>query len=190
MKIYNLEDNLTNEFMYVYSPACKAFKTFNKEAGCICNDFNSEINDWDYVSIITKDKYKSGCTVKTKCSFKSFGAPLIVFSNDITKDENGYLRYGHHYEIVAYENGINVWCIDPDPSNTQRAVAVKKVDFIEFPVEAGSEFELEVKIEGNKITSKMLGFELVAEDDTVPEEFHVGITACEGKNYFYEFSAE
>ncbi len=190
MKNFNLEKNLCDEFMYVYSPAVKDFKTFIQNEGNICNEFNKKINDWDYISIVTKEKYKSGCVVKTKCSFDKFGAPLIVFSDDITTDENGYKRYGHHYEVVAYEDGINVWCIDPDPSRVERPIAPKRIAFAEFPVEAGKEIELEVEICEGKIISRMLGCELVAEDCGIPAEFHVGITACEGKNYFYGFSVE
>jgi hypothetical protein len=50
--------------------------------------------------------------------------------------------------------------------------------------------ELEVEIEKGKITAKLCGKTIVAEDSEIPESFHVGITACEGENTFSEFIIE
>lgn len=189
MKSYIFKRGVSDDFMYVYSPNCKAYKEFTIRDGCICNGYNGEINDWDYISIVTKEKYSQGTIIKTKCSFEKYGAPLIVFSDDISKVD-GVLKYGHHYEVVAYENGINIWSIDPMPENPERPIKTKKIGFIEFSINAGDIIELEVKIGENKIMASIGEYKIEAEDERVPSNFHVGITACEGKNFFTELTIQ
>lgn len=187
MRKYKLCKSISDDFMYVYSPACKAYKEFVVEDDCIHNSFNEEINDWDYISIVTKDKYTSGVTVKTKCAFEKFGAPLIVFTDDIFEGKDGRPTYGHHFEIVAYEDGINIWSIVPWWERTERPIKSERIGFIEFPVDANALVELEVKIEKGKIIATLCGKTVDVEYSSIPEEFHVGITACEGVNKFTEF---
>ena len=190
MKKYQFAKGISNDFMYVYSPICKAFKEFITEDDCIRNSYNEDIKDWDYISIVTKEKYPQGVTIATTCSFDKYGAPLIVFGNDITKDENGRLRYGHHFEVVAYENGVNIWSIVPWPEREERPIKPTKIAFMEFPVDAGEYIDLEVKIADNKITVNMCGKTLEVEDKEIPAEFHVGITACEGVNKFTQLTIQ
>ena len=189
MKKYHL-NCVSEDFMYVYSPICKVFKEFIAEDECIKNSYNDDIKDWDYISIVTKDKYSSGTTVSTVCSFDKYGAPLIVFTDDIVNDENGIRRYGHHYEVVAYENGINIWSIVPWHERGERPIKPTKIAFLEFPVKEDDFFELKVKVDSDKITVNMCGQTLEVNDAQIPEEFHIGITACEGVNKFREFTIE
>ena len=53
--------------------------------------------------------------METRCSFDSFGAPLIVLSDDILTNDKGEWQFGIHYEVVLYEQGINVWEINYHP---------------------------------------------------------------------------
>ena len=192
MTFYNLnkeeKNKIADDFMYVYSPICKVFNEFIPEADYIRNSFNDEINDWDYISIVTKKKYSSGTTAVATCSFKSYGAPIIVFTDDICIGKNGKRTYGHHYEVVAYEDGINIWSIVPYPERLERPVLPTKIAFLKFPVKADTEIKLEVTIENKMIVVKMCNHILKVSDSNIPEKFHIGITACEGENKFYEFS--
>lgn len=182
---FEFKSGVSADLMYVYSPICKVQKQFTLDADCVVNGFNEEINDYDYISVATGKKYKTGITVKLECLFEKYGAPLVVFSNDI-RDENGVLTYGHHYEVVAYENGINIWSIVPYPERDERPVKPTKIGFLEFPVKENEPIELEVKIDGNKITASLCGQTLEVTDEQIPENFHVGVTACEGNNKIYE----
>ena len=190
MKKYELCKTVSDDFMYVYSPICKEYKKFITEDDCIRNSYNEGLQDWDYISIVTKEKYSAGTTVTTKCSFDKFGAPLIVFTDDIFEDEKGIPTYGHHYEIVAYEEGINIWSIVPWPDRVERPIKPTKIAFLQFPVEADTLLDLEVIIEKGKITAKMCGQVVEVEDSEIPESFHVGITACEGVNKFTELTID
>ena len=187
--IFNKEFNLEDKFIYVSSPASKSKKKIVKKESCIENSYNEEIKDYDYISIITKEKYESGVAVRVKCSFDKFGAPLIVFTDDYKLLEDGTYQYGLHYEVVAYENGCNVWHIVPG-KDEKNPIDVTKVNAIEFPIEDKSMIDMEVTIEEKKLYIRVNDETFVAEHEDIPKQMHVGITACEGINQFYEFEVE
>lgn len=187
--IFNKEFNLEDKFIYVSSTASKSKKKFVKKESCIENSYNEEIKDYDYISIITKEKYESGVAVRVKCSFDKFGAPLIVFTDDYKLLEDGTYQYGLHYEVVAYENGCNVWHIVPG-KDEKNPIDVTKVNAIEFPIEDKSMIDMEVTIEEKKLYIRVNDETFVAEHEDIPKQMHVGITACEGINQFYEFEVE
>lgn len=186
--IFNKEFDLEDSFIYVSSPASKSKKKFLQKENYIENSYNEEIKDYDYISIITKEKYESGVKVRVKCSFDKFGAPLIVFTDDYKQLEDGSYRYGLHFEVVAYENGCNVWHIVPG-KDEKNPIDVTKVNAIEFPIEDKSMIDMEVTIEEKKLYICVNDETFVAEHEDIPKQMHVGITACEGINQFYEFEA-
>ena len=122
---------LEEKFIYVSSPASRSKKKFLRKEDYIENSYNEEIQDFDYISIITKKRYDNGVKVKAKCSFDSFGAPLLVLTDDCRKQGEGQYQYGLHFEIVAYENGCNVWHIVPGKASSP--IEVTKVGSMEFP---------------------------------------------------------
>jgi len=191
IKEYNFSKDCWNkdDFMYVYSPNCKAFKKFCEESDCIKNEFNNEIDDYDYLSIVTKEKYSEGVKITTVCSFDSFGAPLIVLSDDITEKDNR-LEYILHFEAVAYENGCNIWHIVPWPERVERPIKPTKIAFDEFKIEDGSKIELSLEVQHKKFIVTVNGHKTEVENDDIPQNFHVGITACEGINRFYSLKLE
>lgn len=189
MKKYDFTKGISDDFFYVVSPATKAFKEWTICKDGIKNSYNEDICDFDYISMVTKEKQKKGTKLKARCSFESFGAPLIVFSDDI-KEVDGKMTYGLHFEIVAYENGINIWSIIPYPPRVEKPVKPTKIGSLEFEVDAKKMHDLEVEIEKGKITATLCKKTVIAECDEIPESFHVGITACEGDNTFSEFIIE
>ena len=187
--IFNNEFNLEDKFIYVSSPASKSKKKFVQKENCIENTYNEEIKDFDYISIITKEKYNDGVTISVKCSFDTFGAPLIVLTDDYKSLEDGSYQYGLHFEVVAYENGCNVWHIVPGKEE-KNPIDVTKVNAIEFPIEDKSIIDMEVTIRDKKMFIRVNDQSFVAEHEEIPNQMHVGITACEGINQFYEFEVE
>ena len=187
--IFNNEFNLEDKFVYVSSPASKSKKKFVQKENCIENTYNEEIKDFDYISIIAKEKYNDGVTISVKCSFDTFGAPLIVLTDDYKSLEDGSYQYGLHFEVVAYENGCNVWHIVPGKEE-KNPIDVTKVNAIEFPIEDKSIIDMEVTIRDKKMFIRVNDQSFVAEHEEIPNQMHVGITACEGINQFYEFEVE
>lgn len=192
MQKYIFENNKwnTDDFMYVVAPHSKEYKEFTQEANYIKNNFNKNTNDFDYISLVTKEKFSSGIKVHTKCSFEKYGAPLIVITDDISPNKDGINQYGLHFEIVAYEEGCQVWHIAPYPPRVEKPIKPTLIGKSLFRIEENSEIDIEVLIEKNKLLITINGRRLDVEHPELPDNFHVGITACEGVNNFYEFDVE
>ena len=69
-------------------------------------------------------------------------------------------------------------------------IDVTKVNAIEFPIEDKSIIDMEVTIKEKKLFIRVNNETFVAEHEDIPNQMHVGITACEGINQFYEFGVE
>ena len=174
------------EFRYVYSPRWITGTKPKQEKDHIVNDINPENGEFDYISLVTEEKYKTGVQLETRCSFDSFGAPLIVLSDDILKNDKGEWQFGIHYEVVLYEQGINVWEINYHPD----VMVVHQILGLEFEVSEKEIHTLSVKILDQMLDISMEGHHVLVQAEKLPKEFHVGITMCEGINRFYEFSIE
>ena len=176
-----------SDFLYAFSPVTKERKHFPApENEKITVGYNESIDDYDYISAVTKKKFGKGCRATLKCSFDKKGAPLIVFTDDI--DENSL--YGLHFEIVAYEGGYNVWHIVPYPERTERPIKPTKLLFESFEIPNGKEIELAVSFGDRYIEVELEGHIASVSCEDFPENFHVGFTACEGICTFTEFTIE
>lgn len=181
----------TDDFMYVYSPVCNEYQKFTQDSDGIKNIYDYTKDDFGhgYVSIVTKKKYNRRVKISALCSFEKFGAPLIVVSDDIRKDGD-ILRYGFHYEFVAYEGGGNMWRITPWPEREERPIFTMKAGYTEFPIDAGSKVIIEAIIGDTTFDISVNGHSFHHESPEIPEQFHIGITACEGNNKFYNLKIE
>lgn len=176
------------DFNYVYSGRWKTRKEIVQEKDCISNDYND--GKMHYISLLSKQKYKTGTRLFAKCNFNSFGAPLIVISNDCAVNESGELMYGVHFEAVAWYKGLNIWRVEPYPENPLNPMRATRIAYLEFPVENEEICDIEVKVGNKELSAVMNGHSLSVCHDDIPEVFCVGITACEGVNRFYELTIE
>lgn len=172
-----------SDFRYIYSPKCRDLPEFVQEDDCIVNRGGPEAGTYDYVSMITRRKLLSGTAITTHCSFEKYGAPLIVLTDDVRRGKTGELRFGFHMEIVAYENGVNVWHLEPKPGDV-KAEAIRRE---KFTVPAGKIITLTVRPMGKKLEITLDNYSFTVETDYLPQKFYAGITACEGINRFYDF---
>ena len=193
--IFNGKDADLNDFYYAYGPVAKEHKEFTQQADCLANfavgeSGHDDIFAYDYISMITKKKYKSGVKFSTKCNFVKFGAPLLVFCNDFITDTDGAPIYQLHYEVVAYENGCNIWHILPNPQRVERPIAPTLIGKLDFKIQPDELIDIKVEVKGKTIYADVNGHKLSCEHPDIPEEFHIGITACEGHNRFFDFTVE
>lgn len=186
-KLYKFPDSLdSGDFFYCYSPQAKVHGVFEKGEDHIKNHYVDEVNDWEYLTVITHEKYPSGTEISAECDFDKFGAPLLVISNDLW-EKNGAKMFGLHYEVVAFEDGCNVWRIERDDS-VKRGIKPTKLLHDNFKIENEERICLTAKFLGDRILININGHESEAICPDLPSEFHVGFTACEGINKFYSFS--
>ncbi len=187
---FDNKDVIEKDFLYVYSPAAARTGEFRDRENSITNFPAGNEDEFDYVSIITKKKY-SGCVkISTTCRFDKFGAPLIVFTDDISTSADGKCTYGLHFECVAYKGGCNMWRIEPAPERIERPIATSKIAFVDFEIPEKSIVEMALEISQKTMTACVNGVHLSCTHPDIPEEFHVGITACEGPNSFFNLIIE
>lgn len=197
MKVYNFNAKESNleDFMYAYGPSANGRKKFTQLEDCIANftpgeSGHDDIFAYDYISMITKKKYKNGVKFSTKCNFVKFGAPLLVFCNDFITEPDGTPIYQLHYEVVAYEKGINIWHILPFPEKTERPIKPTLIGKLEFDIAPDEIVDIRVEVKGKTITADIGGHIVSCEHPDIPDEFHIGVTACEGHNRFFDFIVE
>lgn len=177
------------DFRYAYSPVPLVHAPFVLREDGLANYAEETPDVFDYVSLISKAAY-TNARFSTRCSFGHFGAPLVVLSDDLSENVDGTWMYGLHFEIVAYENGCNIWHIVPAPENTARPIRTQKIAFARFPIEPDERIDITVEVKDHTIYANVNGHVLTCEHSDIPEQYHVGITACEGPNKFYDFTVE
>ena len=161
---------------------------FVQNDDCIENGQNPAMPDgFDYLSLMTREKYSLGTKITTRCSFSGNAAPLLIFSDTLDECEDGFRRYGNYFEVVLYKKGINVWRLWRKEDGT---VAWHKRLGVEFPVSENEVHTLSVELKENYFDIDLDGmiFHLRAED--LFPSFHLGITGCEGPCRFYDMDIE
>lgn len=144
-----------------------------------------------YSSIVLKEKFSGKHRFSATMSFDHLMAPLMVIAPELGRSADSlHPEFRRHHEIVLYNEGINIWRYDWDGRNTSWTLAA----FLRSPFEAKRRYEMSVTVENYKKTrrmtvecdSRVFGFT----DDTLSLDNYVGITGCEGRNRFYDFTIE
>ena len=174
-----------NDFDQITSLRTDGRTPFIQEADCVVNEKSEADSRMKnaYVSILSKEWFSAPVTLSATCNFLSFGAPLLVLTDNVIAAPDGYPAYGRHIEIVAYEDGINVWLLN----GTEKPILAGKT---RFPVPANEKITLTAEILPGRIECTLCGQSAAFDIEQVPLRFRAGITACEGVNRFYSFSAD
>ena len=141
-----------------------------------------------YSCLMLKRKFTGSAVISATMSFDHRMAPLIVIAPQIGKSADGRAEHREHYEVVLFDEGINIWrhlWKDGRPSWYKAA-------FLKTKFEPKKRHCLEVRLSctknGRILTVNCDGKTFGYRDDHLPESYYVGITACEGRNRFYDFS--
>ena len=142
-----------------------------------------------YASMLWNNKLKGSFTVTSTMDFDYRMAPLIVLAPSFGKDANGYPEYREHWEIIIYDEGINVWHHQNDGTPTWHLAAQLKCKF-----EPKKQYELKVQVRREKAGAQIIvdcgGSSFSYMEHDLPQELFAGITGCEGINRFYDFKVE
>ena len=175
------------DFIYARAPHTRYNAKYGPAVcGVIKSEYNPEIDEHDYISVISREKYSVGTEIKTTCSFSGTGAPCLVFTNELPDDED-FPEYGLHFEVCIYKGGVNVWHIIPFPERIGRPIKPTKIYYETWDVNQDS-VDCTVKFGYKKITVLIEGREFTVEHEDFPTEFRVGFTSCEGPCSFSAFS--
>lgn len=142
-----------------------------------------------YTSMVYKHRVSGKTEFAATMLFEDRMAPELVIAGELTTDAKGRPEYQEHWEIVLYDEGINVWhheIRDGKPF-------WRKAAFLKTPYQRGVKYAMEALIEfprdgkGPQLTVTCDGKRFGCLLPTLPTEFFVGVTACEGVNRFYDF---
>lgn len=179
--------NWEKDFVYVNSDRFPFEPRFFQEDDCIVNGKNSMMDDgFDYTTIMTKKKYGKGTKIRLTCSFEKFGAPLITLTDKIIKNEEGNLRHSSCYEIVVWEEGLNVWHIFEENNKIKWVQLL----WLKFHLESGVKHDLFVEIMDECVKVVLHGNEVSLRIEDLPEKVYLGITGCENINRFYNLKID
>ncbi|MBO4303462.1 MAG: hypothetical protein J6A21_02645 [Lentisphaeria bacterium] len=146
----------------------------------------------DVYSCIMYDKFFSGrkVEIRSKMSFDHRMAPLIVLAGEMGKSRENVPELSEHFEIVLYDQGINVWhhmIRDGKPF-------WHKAAFLKTPYEKGKIYELKIVLEKSKgimqMTIECDGKVFGYQDEALPDKFLTGVIGCEGRCRFYDFNVK
>ena len=181
------------DFLSAASSRVEYRLTFGQKDDCIHNEGADKMDEYAYVSMVHRTPVSLPCLLETECSFRTYGAPLLILADSMDTLPDSRLQYGRHIEVVGWEKGINVWELYPDP-NSPKGQHTANLGRFEFPIAGGKRFTLFAHVNpdgsltvGAREGTRTASFECPAH---IAPTFYAGITACEGKNYFYRFSID
>ena len=185
-----------DDWLLVKSPRWEYKHGFVQKSDCIENEcpnvsgeevfkkYNSKV----YSAMVHRQRAVLGQTISSKMGFDHRMAPLIVISEKLDKSPSGDYMFGEHWEIVLYDEGINVWhhMIKDGKPCWYRAA------YLKAPYKKNVPYNLEVKVvKTRKGVKEMIvkcgDQELGYVDNDLPDSFYAGIIGCEGRNRFYDF---
>ena len=186
----------TNDWTVVKSPRWNYCHGFVQKADGIENEcpdlpgsviFKEHASDV-YSAMVHRARTGLGATVSSTMQFDNRMAPLLVLAEYLDKAADGTPQFGEHWEVVLYDQGLNVWhhyLKDGKPAWYRAA-------FLNAPFAPNTPYRLEVRIarthRGQKEMTVSCGghaFGFVSE--SLPESFQAGIIGCEGRNRFHDF---
>ena len=141
---------------------------------------------FDNISILTRDTYTAGVTVTAHCGFSGTGCPEILLVPEPEKCPDGAIRYGACFEIVLYENGINVWRHYRENGECTWHQRLG----VEYPVSADTVHELKVQVLKDELHIWLNGQKNILHTEDIFENFRLGLTACEGIARVYDWKIE
>ena len=179
------ENSITHAYTYRFPDTNR----FIQRDDCIENAENPTMDfGYDYLSLMTRDKFPLGSTITTRCSFSGQAAPLLIFSDSMERCEDGSYRYGNNYfEVVLYKDGINVWRFWRKEDGT---VTWHKRLGLNFPVKENEMHTLSAKAEEDCLWIDLNGMKIELRTEDIFPSFYLGITGCEGCCRFYDMEIE
>ena len=143
-----------------------------------------------YSCIMLNKKFTGNSVITSQMSFDHRMAPLIVIAGEIGKSVKGEPEHREHYEIVLFDEGINVWHHTYRNGKPGWYLAA----FLKTEFKPKKKYDLQVKLaytrRGKVMTVTCEGKTFGYTDNSLPDSFYAGIIGCEGRNRFYNFSVK
>ena len=190
MKTIRFSDNTwQQDLSTAYSFRFTETPEFVQEADHITTSVNPNHREgFDNISLLTPETYTAGVKASVRCAFDGLGCPEIIIVEKTEDCPDGAVRYGACFEVVLWKNGVNVWRHYMDEAD-HRCYWHKRLG-LSLPITEKDIHLLEVEVIKNYIQFTIDGVSIKLRTEDLPEQFHVGLTACEGIVRFYEMHLE
>lgn len=188
-KISFANKNWTEELQEAYSYRFTETSHFKQAEDHITTAVNAQHREgFDNISLITRRAYSGGVRISLRCAFDGRGCPEIILVKKPERCDDGVVRYGECFEVVLWENGVNVWRHYMDETD-HRCYWHKRLG-LTLQVAEKDLHQLDVEIMEDYIFFSVDGVcaKLLTED--LFEQFYVGLTACEGIVRLYDLHIE
>lgn len=181
------------DWLRVKYPQGEHFGDWGQCDGCIANTVPTSATPEElqgkyaaetYSCMVYKERIKGDVSVASTMSFAYKMAPLIVLIPALSEDAKGRKQCSERFEIVIYDEGVNVWRHFVKDGK----LSYRKAAFANFRLEKDTKYQLQVTKTGKTLTISVAGHTFGYLDDALPESSFVGITGCEGLNRFYDFT--
>jgi hypothetical protein len=180
------------DWVQVKNPRAERFGDWVQQDGYIVNQVPEGVIPGEFVgnlaetysSMVYKEKVTGNLTIASTMAFACKMAPLIVLAPDLVENAQGQKEYREHFEIVIFNEGVNIW----HHFVKDGKLSHRKAAFASFRMEKDTKYPLVVKKTGKTLTVSVAGHTFGYLEDALPDSFYVGITGCEGLNRFYDFT--
>ncbi|MCQ2353090.1 MAG: hypothetical protein MJ033_06400 [Victivallaceae bacterium] len=145
-----------------------------------------------YAAMLLKTPFSGGADIGCTMEFTDRMAPGIVIAADPVVNTKGKLEFREHYEVILYDDGLNVWhhrFVGGRQTWTLAAHLTKHLLF-----KPDTRYRLAVKIQPQKngkgaavtvtCNGECFGY---TEENFFSGSYRIGIVAGEGINRFYDF---
>lgn len=140
-----------------------------------------------YSCLVLDRKFSIPCVISSTMSFDYLMAPLIVIAPDFGKNAAGQREQRDHFEIVLYNQGLNIWRHSYENGKPSYYLA----GYLRTSFQPKTKYNLQVKVFKNRYGKQLEvtcgGHCFAIRDNSLPDTFYAGIIGCEGRNRFYDF---
>ena len=149
-----------------------------------------------YSSLILTNRFCGDVTFSSRMSFDHRMAPALVVAGEFATDAQGRKAFRDHYEIVLFEDGLNVWRHRRPGGGKSE---IEKVAYAAHVFRKGTPYELKVAVRrkkayGGRLTTDIEvsadGAEVGFRDETVPATCSIGLLGSEGRCRFYDLTVD
>lgn len=174
-----------NDLTTAYSFRFTETPVFTQLDDCITTCVNKAHREgFDNISLLSKERYGVGTKVTIHCAFEGLGCPEIILVPEVELCEDGAVRYGACFEVVLWKNGINVWrhYREDDKCFWHKRLGMS------FSNEEDKIHELSLEVRAQGLVLTLNGQQTTLHAEDLPEQFHLGLTGCEGIARFYDMT--
>ena len=135
-----------------------------------------------YSCIMLRKKFTGNSLISSTMSFDHRMAPLIVIAGEIGKSAKGEAEHREHYEVVLFDEGINIW------HHTYRdgKPGWYKAAFLKAKFLPKKRYDLQVKLSytkrGKVMTVTCDGKTFGYTDNNLPDSYYAGLIGCDADN--------